>query len=85
MSTLKTNNLQLLDASRNISVSKIAEMNGGFSFRNKIVDGRFDFWYDGTTSTAFGYKTNTMWYDGHSGTTKTHSQQSLVAEVLLEL
>lgn len=81
MSTLKTNNLQLLDLSRDIAVSKIAEMNGGFSFRNKIVDGRFDFWYEGTSQTTSGYGSDTMSQNLNKGSTKVHSQQLLVAGV----
>lgn len=81
MSTLKTNNLQLLDQSRTIAISKIAEMNGGFSFRNKIVDGRFDFWYEAVSQSAIGYGSDTMWQNNHSGSTKIHSQQLLTAGV----
>ncbi len=54
---------------------------GGFSFRNKIVDGRFDFWHEGTSQTTSGYGSDTMWLNLHSGTTKVHSQQALVAGV----
>lgn len=81
MSTLKTNNLQLLDSSRNIAVSKIAEMNGGFSFRNKIVDGRFDFWYEGTSQTTSGYGSDTMYYNQAVGSTHVHSQQLLTVGI----
>lgn len=81
MSTLKTNNLLTLDGTRTIPVSNIAEMNGGFSFRNKIVDGRFDFWYEGTSQTSSGYGSDTMWMNKGVGSTKTHSQQTLTAGV----
>lgn len=56
-------------------------MNGGFSFRNKIVDGRFDFWYEGTSQTTSGYGSATMWNNFHNGSTKVASQQPLVAGV----
>lgn len=54
---------------------------GAFSFRNKIVDGRFDFWYEATTQSTNGYGSDTMWTNIHSGSTKVHSQQPLVAGV----
>ena len=49
--------------------------------RNKIVDGRFDFWYEGTTQTTSGYGSDTMWSNLNNGSTKTHSQQSLTPGV----
>lgn len=58
-------------------------MNGGFSFRNKIVDGRFDFWYEGTSQTTSGYGSDTMSQNLNNGSTKVHSQQLLVAGVNL--
>ncbi len=63
----------------NNSLSDIT--NQSHSFRNKIIDGRFDFWYEGTSQTFSGYGSDTMWQNNHSGSTKTHSQQSLVAGV----
>lgn len=52
---------------------------GVLGFRNKIVDGRFDYWleYNGTGSTGSGFGSDTMWHNDHSGTTKVHSQQLL--------
>ena len=52
---------------------------GVLGFRNKIVDGRFDFWYEynGTGSTGSGFGSDTMWHNDHSGTTKVHSKQLL--------
>lgn len=70
-----------MDASRTIAVDKLAEMNGGFSFRNKIIDGKFDFWYEGTSQTSNGYGSDTMWYNQSTGSTKVHSMQALVAGV----
>lgn len=54
---------------------------GVLGFRNKIVDGRFDFWYEGTSQTTSDYGTDTMWYNVNTGTTKVHSQQPLIAGV----
>lgn len=78
---VKTNNLITSDGGRTIPLAKIAEMNGGFSFRNKIIDGRFDFWYEGVSQSASGYGSDTMWQNLHQGSSKTHSQQPLVAGV----
>lgn len=79
MSNLKVRSLTTLDSSREIQTEKIAEMNGGFSFRNKIDDGRFDFWYEGTTknftgSGDTGFFTSTMWRIAVASTTGVHSQ-----------
>ena len=54
---------------------------GAFNFRNKITDGRFDFWYEGTSQTASGYGSDTMSNNAHSGSTKVHSRQPLVVGV----
>lgn len=54
---------------------------GAFSFRNKIVDGRFDFWYEGTSQTTSGYGSDTMVLNQSVGSTKVHSQQPLIAGV----
>ena len=53
--------------------SEIAPYNKGF--KNYIIDGRFDFWYEGATQTISGFGSDTMWYNYHIGSTKTHSQQ----------
>lgn len=44
-------------------------------FQNHIVDGDFNFWYEGISQTGVGYGSDTMWLNSHVGTTKTHSQQ----------
>lgn len=54
---------------------------GAFSFRNKIVDGRFDFWYEGTTSTADGFGAATMWWNTNIYSTKVVTRQPLTAGV----
>lgn len=45
-------------------------------FKNYIIDGRFDFWYEGTSQTTVGYGSDTMWSNNNGGSTKTHSRQS---------
>lgn len=45
------------------------------SFKNHIIDGRFDFWYEATTQTTSGYGSDTMWSNTNGGSTKTHSRQ----------
>lgn len=43
--------------------------------KNLIVDGRFDFWYEGITQTAVnGYGSDTMWFNQFNASTRTHSQ-----------
>lgn len=54
---------------------------GAFSFRNKIVDGRFDFWYEGITSTADGFGAATMWWNTNIYSTKVVTRQPLTAGV----
>lgn len=49
--------------------------------KNHIVDGRFDFWYEGTSQTSGGYGSDTMWNNMNSGSTKVHARQSLVLGV----
>jgi len=44
-------------------------------FRNKIIDGDFNFWFEGTSQTTNGYGSDTMWANQSSGTTKVHSRQ----------
>lgn len=48
-----------------------------FSFRNQIVDGRMDFWYEGTTQTTNGYGSATMYVNSHKGSTKVVTQGTL--------
>jgi len=48
----------------------------GNGFKNYIIDGRFDFWYEGTSQISTGYGSDTMWYNGNGGSTKTHTRQS---------
>lgn len=63
----------------NNSLSDIT--NRSHSFRNKIPDGRLDFWHEGASQTSSGYGSDTMSVNAHNGSTKTHSRQSFVAGV----
>jgi len=44
-------------------------------FRNKIIDGDFNFWFEGTSQSVNGYGSSTMWYKGVIGSTVVHSRQ----------
>lgn len=44
--------------------------------RNRIINGNFDFWQRETSQTSSGYGSDDRWNNNHSGSTKTHSQQS---------
>lgn len=46
------------------------------SFKNKIINGNFEQWQYSTSQTASGYGSDDRWSNEHSGSTKTHSQQS---------
>lgn len=43
---------------------------------NHIIDGDFNFWYEGTSQTVTGYGSDTVYRNNNTGTTKTHSRQS---------
>lgn len=49
---------------------------GGFSFRNKIINGNFDFWQRGTSQTTSGYGSADRWRALNVGSTKTASRQA---------
>ncbi len=49
--------------------------------RNYITDGIFRFWFQGTNQTSSGYGSDTMWQNGNSGSTKTHTQETLTIGV----
>lgn len=78
--TLISSNSRSIDVD-DIGVRSYAGGGGAFNYRNKIVDGRFDFWYEGTSQTSSGYGSDTMWFNGNVGSTKTHSQQALTVGV----
>lgn len=46
------------------------------SYRNKIVNGNFQHWQRGTSSSAVGYATADRWRCNNVGTTRTASQQT---------
>ena len=76
-----TKTVDVTDVASDVFVKGRVGTGGGLSFRNKIVDGRFDFWYEGVSQSSSGYGSDTMWNNPNSGSTKVHSQQSLVAGV----
>ena len=45
--------------------------------KNQIIDGNFNFWYEGTTQTTTGYGSDTMWLNANIGSTKVHNQYVL--------
>jgi hypothetical protein len=46
--------------------------------QNAIIDGRFNYWLEGTSQTSSGYGSDTLWFNSHSGSTKTHTRESFV-------
>ena len=50
--------------------------NSSFMFRNKIINGNFDFWQRGTSQTSSDYGSVDRWGLGHATSSKTASQQS---------
>jgi hypothetical protein len=49
---------------------------GLLSFRNKLINGNFDFWQRGTSQTATGYGSVDRWESVHHLTSKTMSQMA---------
>ena len=43
-------------------------------FKNYIINGNFDVWQRGTSQTVSDYGSDDRWFNGHNGSTKTHSQ-----------
>lgn len=44
-------------------------------FRNKIINGNFNVWQQGTVQTTSGFGSDDRWGNYHSGSTKIHSRQ----------
>lgn len=82
---LKSSGNTVVDSSGNALIS---EANGvvtmsdkmvpanSFMFRNKLINGNFDFWQRGTSQTSSGYESADRWASLHVGSSKTASQQS---------
>jgi hypothetical protein len=85
MSTLSTVNLKnpasssnniVLGADGSVSL-ELSSLNGGplAGFRNRIINGNFDFWQRGTSFTGSEYGAD-RWFHGHVGTTHTVTRQA---------
>lgn len=46
------------------------------SFKNRVTNSKFQFWDYAITQTTSGYGSDNRWLNSHSGSTKTHSQQT---------
>lgn len=73
MSRLNVNNVSTLSGQE---VYVRSDFTGGFSFRNKFINGNFDIWQRGTSQTANGYGSADRWFIESVGSTKTASRQS---------
>ena len=69
------NNL-LTEAGSAVTLSDKVIPANSFMFRNKIINGNFDFWQRGTSQTSSGYGSTDRWGLGHATSSKTASQQS---------
>ena len=61
---------------KNATVTGDFVPSNSFMFRNKIINGNFDFWQRGTSQTSSGYGSTDRWGLGHATSSKTASQQS---------
>lgn len=86
MSTLKLSNIVSQQGTGNVAVSlgtndqvtftHAVSQPGGFSFRNKIINGNFDIWQRSGTQTSSGYGSVDRWECLNVGSTKTVTRQS---------
>ena len=76
MSQLRTN--AILDAAggNTATINTVPLRPGVLDPENRIINGAFDFWQRGTSSTASGYGSADRWNNGISGGTVTMSRQS---------
>lgn len=59
-----------------VTLGDSAVPNTPMMFRNKLINGNFDFWQRGPYQTSSGYGSADRWYIEHAGSSKTASQQS---------
>lgn len=76
MSTLRTN--AIIDASggNTATINGIPLRQGVLDPENRIINGSFDFWQRGTSTSAIGYGAADRWYNGGTVGTVTMSRQS---------
>lgn len=71
--------LLILDSAASFGLKKVKKTtlkNELSNESNYIIDGRFNFWFEGISQTSSGYGSDTMWANNHNGSTKTHTRQS---------
>ena len=68
----------ILDQSGSKAVLNNVEVvnDSAMMFRNKIINGNFDFWQRGPYQTSSGYGSADRWYNEHVGSSKTVTQQA---------
>ena len=83
MSQVRTN--AILDASggNTATINTVPLRPGVLDPENRIINGAFDFWQRGTSSTSSGYVAADRWSNGLSGGTVTQSRQSFTVGDML--